>query len=145
MAIDGLRVTTIGDIPPLEDPDLGDLEADWRPVRHHLGVDAFGTNAYVAREAGQVVIEDHVEADDAGEGHRELYFVHRGESEFTVDGETFSAPAGTLVYLEDPTLRRRAVAREPGTTILAVGAQAGVAFEPSDWELRRTADIPRVT
>ncbi len=30
-------------------------------------------------------------------------------------------PAGTLVYLDDVTERRHAIAMEPGTTVLAIG------------------------
>jgi hypothetical protein len=121
------------------------LDAGWKPLRHHLGIDVFGINAYAATEAGQVVIEEHDELDDDdGPGHHELYFVHTGSARFTIDGESFDAPAGTLVYLDDPALVRKAVAAEPGTTVLAIGAQPGAAFEPSEWERRRTDDIPRV-
>jgi tetratricopeptide (TPR) repeat protein len=44
------------------------------------------------------------------------------------------APAGTLVFVRDPAARRSAVAAEPDTTVLVVGATAGQAFEPSPWE-----------
>ena len=141
MADPGFRVVRLDDIPPVEDHGL-DLEADWKPVRHHLDIDVFGINAYQAAEAGQVVIEEHDEADDYE--HHELYFVHTGRAEFTVGGETFEAPAGTLVYLDDPTLVRKAVAAEAGTTVLAIGARPGMAFQPSEWERRRTAAIPRL-
>jgi hypothetical protein len=146
MAPKGFRVTSIGWIPPVEDHGL-DLDADWKPVRHHLDIDVFGINAYQAAEPGQVVIEEHDEIDDAGDGpgHHELYFVHAGRAEFTIAGESFDAPSGTLVYLDDPTLIRKAVAAEAGTTVLAIGARAGAAFEPSEWEVRRLTDIPRVT
>ena len=58
-------------------------------MRHHLGITAFGTNAYVGRSAGDLVIEDHDEDE-----HEELYVVLSGAATFTVDGETFDAPAG---------------------------------------------------
>ena len=145
MPTQGLHVTRLDDIPGVKEHGL-EVEADWRPVRHQLGIDAFGINASAATEAGQVVIEEHHELDDAGgPGHHELYFVHTGLARFTVGGESFDAPAGTLAYLDDPALVRMAVAVEAGTTVLAVGAQPGVAFEPSEWELRRTEDIPRVS
>src|SRR3712207_1711218 len=98
------RVVHIDDLPGLNEESI---DAEWRPVRHHLGVSAFGTNAYVATEAGEVVIEDHDETDY---GHEELYVVLRGRAEFTLDGETVDARAGTLVFLPDPATRRVAVA-----------------------------------
>jgi hypothetical protein len=115
-------------------PDHGvDLEAAgelrWRPVRHTLGVRAFGCNAYTAADAGAVVVEPHDEDD-----HVELYFVHTGAARFTLAGETFDAPAGTYVYLDDPKVRREAYALEPGTTILSFGGPP--TFEPSGWEER---------
>ncbi len=57
-----------------------------------------------------------------------------GRATFTVDGDTLDVPAGSLVYLPYPTLRRHAVAAEPNTTVLAVGGKPGEAFRPSAWE-----------
>ncbi|HWC32945.1 MAG TPA: hypothetical protein VG709_07435 [Actinomycetota bacterium] len=110
------------------------VEAEWKPVRHHFGVSAFGTNAYVARGEGELLIEEHAEGDG---GHEELYVVLDGEARFTVDGESFAAPAGTLVFVPPP-LGRAAVAAKAGTAVLAVGAIPGAAFEVSRWEAART-------
>jgi hypothetical protein len=52
---------------------------------------------------------------------------------FTVDGEEVDAPAGTLVYLDDVKQRRHAIAKEAGTTVLAIGGVPGK-HEPSAWE-----------
>jgi mannose-6-phosphate isomerase-like protein (cupin superfamily) len=101
----------------------------WHPVRAHLGVRAFGTNAYSADQAGHDVVEPHSET---GTGHEELYFVARGRATFTIDGETFDAPAGTYVLVPDPEARRHATAAEPGTTVLSFGGPPD--FEPSAWE-----------
>jgi hypothetical protein len=109
-------------------PVFGTLR--WKPVRRTLGVTAFGINAYTAAEAGDEVVEDHTEATL---GHEEIYAVVRGHATFTVDGEEVDAPAGTLVYLDDPAQRRHAIAREPGTTVLAIGGKPGV-HEVSAWE-----------
>lgn len=106
-------------------PALGG-ELQWKPVRHRLGVDAFGINAYRAESVGDLVVEDH--ADE----HQELYVVVSGLARFSVEGEEFDAPAGTLVLLA-PGEHRVAHAAEPGTTVLAVGAEAQ-RFEPSAWE-----------
>ena len=113
-----------------------DAEPDWKPLRHHLGIGAFGVNAWVAPEAGGQAVERHDEAPEDGgtNGHEELYVVVRGHARFTVADEEIDAPEGTLVFISDPALVREAIASEPGTTVLAIGAARGVAFEPSDWE-----------
>jgi hypothetical protein len=87
----------------------------WKPVRKALGVSAFGINAYTAANAGDKVIEDHTEQQL---GHGEIYFVVSGHATFTVDGERIDAPAGTLVYLDDPAQRRAAVAEVAGLACL---------------------------
>ena len=120
------RVARIDDIP------AGPAQTDgieWRPVRRHLGVTAFGTNAYVGRAPGDLVIEDHDEDE-----HEELYVVLSGAATFTVDGETFDAPQGTLVLVTPPS-QRVAHAAAPDTTVLAVGAPRQ-GFSVSDWETR---------
>jgi tetratricopeptide (TPR) repeat protein len=40
------------------------------------------------------------------------------------------APAGTLVFVRDPAVRRAAIAEEDATSVLVVGAVSGRAFEP---------------
>ena len=122
------RVITVDQIEPMPTPVEEGLR--WHPVRHELGITAFGTNAYTAREAGDLVVEDHDE--DADE---ELYVVLRGAARFEVDGAAFDAPQGTLVLVTPPS-RRVARATEPDTVVLAVGATPGKAFEESDWERR---------
>lgn len=102
----------------------------WKPVRRTLGVTAFGINAYTAAAGGDEVVEDHTEEQL---GHEEVYVVVQGHATFTVDDEVVDAPAGTLVYLDDPRQRRHAVAKEPGTTVLAIGGVPGV-HEISAWE-----------
>ena len=102
----------------------------WKPVRKALGVSAFGINAYTAANAGDEVVEDHTEESL---GHEEIYAVVAGHATFTVDGEDVDAPAGTLVFLDDPKQRRHAVAKKAGTTVLAIGGTPGV-HEISAWE-----------
>jgi quercetin dioxygenase-like cupin family protein len=102
----------------------------WKPIRKTLGVTAFGINAYTAAQAGDEVVEEHTETQL---GHEEIYAVIAGRATFTVDGEEVDAPAGTLVYLDDPAQTRHAVAAEPGTTVLAIGGVPG-RHEPSAWE-----------
>jgi hypothetical protein len=102
----------------------------WHPVRAHLGIRAFGTNAYTAADVGQDVVEPHDE--DPELAHEELYFVARGRATFTLDGETFDAPTRTYVFVPDPATHRHGVAAEPGTTVLSFGGPP--TFEPSAWE-----------
>jgi tetratricopeptide (TPR) repeat protein len=103
----------------------------WRPVRRRLGIQAFGMNAYTAETAGEDLVEDHTEETYL---HEEVYFVVRGHATFTVAGEEIDAPAGTFVFIRDPTVRRYAVAREAGSTVLAVGGRPGEPFKESGWE-----------
>ncbi len=113
-------------------------QARWHTVRRTLGIQAFGVNAWTATADGQRIIGEHDEAE--GEAHEELYLVLSGRASFTVDGAEVDAPAGTLVHVPDPTVKRSAVGDE-GTTILVVGAKPGEAFTPSSWE--RTAEALR--
>jgi tetratricopeptide (TPR) repeat protein len=103
----------------------------WKPVRKTLGFSAAGINAYTAANAGDEVVEDH---DETYHGHEEIYAVIAGHATFTVDGEEVDAPAGTLVYLDDPAQQRQAFAKEPNTTVLAIGGLPG-RHEVSSWEL----------
>ena len=83
------------------------------------------------------VIEEHDERDDSEygtEGHEELFAVLSGHAVFTVDGEEVDAPAGTLVFVRDPAIKRGARATADGTEILAVGARPGAPFAVSRWE-----------
>ena len=112
-----------------------DRVGGWSPIRRTLGIQAFGVNAWTAKEAGATVIQEH----DESSGHEELYVVISGHAKFTVAGEEIDAPPGALVFVKDPTLKRAAVATEPGTTILTVGAKAGEAFHAMPWEVN--ADV----
>jgi len=134
----GFQSSHLSDIQPLHEPEPG--EATWKPVRHHFGIQAFGVNAFVAADAGEYVVEEHAEADESGTGHEELYLVTSGRAAFAVGGDEIDAPAGTLVFVPDPNVRRAAVAREAGTTVLAFGATPGVPFTISPWERKYTGD-----
>jgi len=103
----------------------------WKPVRRPLGVTAFGINAYTAANAGDDVVEEHTEESL---GHEEVYVVLSGRATFTLDGETLDAPAGTVVFVRDVTVKRHARAEEPNTAVLAVGGPRDAVYEPSAWE-----------
>ena len=131
-----MRMAHLDEIP-LGDPEDPIL---WRAVRHHFGVRAFGVNAFVARGEGQPVIEDHVETGDSTGAHEELYVVLRGRAAFTVGDERLEAGAGTFLHLPDPATRRGAVALEPDTAVLAIGAPPGAPFRVTPWERRYFPD-----
>jgi hypothetical protein len=111
---------------------------EWKPLRHELGIGAFGVNAWLAPKAGDPAVERHDEnvVEGGTNGHEELYVVLRGAARFTVGGEDIEAAAGTLVFVADPGLTREAVATADDTVVLTIGAARGVAFKPSDWEQR---------
>jgi tetratricopeptide (TPR) repeat protein len=103
---------------------------EWRPVRRRFDIRAFGVNAYAPGASGQVV-EEHSES---ALGHEEIYLVLRGRARFTVDGNEHELGPGELVFVQDPSLRRGAVALTDDTIVLALGGRPGAAHEPSAWE-----------
>jgi tetratricopeptide (TPR) repeat protein len=125
------RVAHIDEIPfaPMADGAIA-----WHPVRRTLGIGAFGVNAYSAAVPGDALIEEHDELGPGAGRHEELYVVIRGHARFTVDGEPVDAPAGTLVFVPDPSSRRSAVAFAEHTAVLVVGGRPGEAYGPSPWE-----------
>jgi hypothetical protein len=117
----------MNDNPKLRVARLDDIERRGRsiPVREHLGIHAFGVNAYTPGEDG-TLINDH---DESGSGQEELYLVLDGNASFEVDGETFDAPPGTFVSVP-PESRRKATG---DGTVLALGATPGEAYQALDW------------
>ena len=111
-------------------------------LRRHFDIASFGIGVYVADVTGAEVIEDHDETGSLAARHEELYLVLRGRATFTVDGDEVDAPPHTLVFVGDPATRRKATAREPGTTVLALGGVRGEAFAPSPWESIAGFDVP---
>jgi tetratricopeptide (TPR) repeat protein len=106
----------------------------WAMVRTHFDIQSFGVNAYIAGEAGVEVIGEHDELGENAGKHEELYFVSSGHAAFTVNSDEIDAPAGTFVFVRDPAAKRKAIAKEAGTTIVIVGGKPGEAFTPSPWE-----------
>ena len=110
-----------------EKPEQG----SWKPLRAKLGIDAFGVNAFIGREVGSRVIEEHTEE---GSAHQELYVVLAGRARFELGDEKVEAETGSLVFIADPTVKRTAFALDPNTSVLAVGAAVGSVFTPSSWD-----------
>ena len=107
---------------------LDDIERRGRdiPVREHLGIQAFGINAYTPGEDG-TLIGEHDEAGPGGQ--EELYLVLDGHATFDIDGEAIDAPRGTFVFVR-PESRRKATGQG---TVLAIGATPGEAYQGIDW------------
>jgi tetratricopeptide (TPR) repeat protein len=120
---------TVAHLDEIEEVEYG--ETAWQPVRHRLGITAFGVNAWTAHAAGDRIVADRDESEAENE---RLYVVQRGRAVFEVDGDRVEAPAGTLVFV-GPGAERTVVAEEAGTTIVVVGAGPGRAFNPDGWEL----------
>ena len=129
----------IGDVDTLAQVDPGNPDINdgaFHLVRRHFDIQAFGVNA-ASGNAGDEMIEEHHEADDEENqtnGHQELFAVMTGHALFTVDGEEIDAPAGTIVFVRDPTLIRAARATADDTTIFMVGGPTGIPYTVSRWE-----------
>ena len=102
----------MSDNPNWQVARLEDIERRDRdiPVREHLGIHAFGINAFTPGEDGMLISEH----DESGSGQEELYLVLDGNATFEIDGETVDAPAGTFVFVR-PDCRRRATGTEPSS------------------------------
>ena len=116
-------IDDLQDIPYRQDTHM-------RPVRHHLGITAFGTNAWTAASEGDRLLPEHQE----DEGTEELYVVLRGRARFEIDGTSADAPVGTLVFV-GPESSRTAFAEEAGTTVLALGSTVGQPYQAGGWEV----------
>jgi hypothetical protein len=106
---------------------LDDIERRGRdiPMREHLGIHAFGINAFASGEDGTLV-NDH---DETETGQEELYIVLDGKVTFELDGEAVDAQPGTLLFV-GPESRRKATGEG---TVLVVGATPGQAYQGVDW------------
>jgi hypothetical protein len=112
--------------------EFEDAGCRYRPIRHHLGITAFGATAWTAHAAGDLIINEHDEGDPTAD--QELFLVVRGHAVFELDGDRVDAPAGTLVFAP-PGTKRTASAREDGTTIILLEGTPGKAYEARGWEL----------
>ena len=118
---------------PLVAPGATDDGRERLDIRRRLDITAFGVQAFRAPN-GVDVIREHQEIGPLGaEGQEELYVVLNGAATFEIDGESFEAPSGSLVIVR-PAAKRRATAKEEGTTILAVGGTPGEAYDPAPEE-----------
>jgi hypothetical protein len=118
---------------PLEKLPLAaatDPGAAWYPLQHVFGLTAFGANAFVAGSEGDVLVEEH---DERKSGQEELYLVVAGRAQFRLNDEPADAAAVSVVAVKDSSVRRSAVALEPGTTLLAFGGLPREDFHSTWW------------
>jgi mannose-6-phosphate isomerase-like protein (cupin superfamily) len=129
-------VSRITDLPVVSDGKADDPV--WYPLQHALGIDTFGANVFVARQADQLLVEEH---DERESGQQELYLVLDGSAAFELDDQETQVRRGDALAVTDPSVRRRAKALTAGTVLLVVGA-ADDPFE-SSWDPAHFVDIPR--
>ena len=122
------KTAHIDDLPFEEGSSPG---TEWKPVRRIFSIGSFGTALARATRAGDVLTHDH---DEVEVRHEELFLIVSGHATYRVDGTEIDAPAGTFLYVPDPTTVRGVVAIEAGTTMFVVGAEPGAVFTPSDWD-----------
>lgn len=119
-------------------PGGGEDGPVWYPLQHFFGLTAFGANVFVAARGDETLVEAH---DERESGQEELYVVLDGEVEFEIDGDSVLVGPRTAVAIPKPAVKRRAVARKAGATLLVVGSRPGC-FE-STWRSAHFADVPR--
>jgi quercetin dioxygenase-like cupin family protein len=130
-------VKRLDEIPLVPEDESGDPL--WYPLQHHFGVTGFGINVYVAPAAEGSLIGEH---DESGSEQEELYLVTAGSARFTIAGKETVVAAGSVVAITDPTVPRKAVAIEPGTTVVVVGGARKAGFD-SSWQPEHFVSVPR--
>ncbi len=87
----------------------------FRKVRRALGVTAFGVNAIELPAGYETGRHFH-------EQQEELYFLHRGQIEITLDDDTFLLGPGGLARVDAATVRKiKNVGDEPAVYLIAGG------------------------
>ncbi|MFL6007881.1 MAG: hypothetical protein ACJ744_16715 [Gaiellaceae bacterium] len=122
-----------------EIPTVPDADVDWHPLQHYFGLNTFGANLFVARDVGDELVAAH---DETHSAQQELYLVLRGAVRFTFDDETRDAAAIAVAAVPDTSVRRSAVALEPGATMLALGAPPGE--YASTWRQSWFESVPKL-
>lgn len=123
----GYAISRLEEIEPINDG-----ARTFRPVRQHFGITTFGMTAVTAAAVGDRLVGEHEETEP--ESSEELYLVVSGQATFELAGKSHEVGSGTFVHVA-PGVRRAAVAREAGTTVIAIGAaQPGRPYTVSGWE-----------
>jgi mannose-6-phosphate isomerase-like protein (cupin superfamily) len=90
----------------------------FRKVREQLGVTAFGVNFLVFPPRYEGPNHFHDTQD-------ELYFVHRGQASFTIDGETHEVGEGGVVHVESTTHRAITNTGDDDLVLFVIGGKGG--------------------
>ena len=125
-------IVALDEIPRAADPC--DPSLDWRPVRDHLGISAFGVNAFLGAQPGDRVVELPRRGRRPATRSSTSSSAARRASSSTATSTT-CRPAASCS--SRPGSTREAFATEPDTAVLVVGAEAGEPFAPSEWEQRQ--------
>jgi len=125
----GWQTSSFGEIGSTREAAL--FPPGWLPLRLHFGITSFGVHAWQAAQAGDELLSEH---DQVLTGHEELWIVVQGAARCMLNNQTLTAPAGTLIHISDPGVRRAAVASEPETIILTVEGAPGASYQPPAWE-----------
>ena len=96
--------------------ELGD--GVFRKIRQGLGITAFGPNAVVLAPGVESRPHFHDDQD-------ELYFVHRGQAQFRLPGETRELGPGGLAHVEAKTPRQIVNVGDEDVVLVVVGAKDG--------------------
>jgi quercetin dioxygenase-like cupin family protein len=110
--------------------DVADIPTIWgtfKPVRHALGVTAFGFMQidFPPDKVGS-------EHDEASSGQEEVYLTLSGSGSLEVDGEVVDMKPGRYVRVSHDA-KRRPAAGPDGMSFLVIGGVPGGVYEP--WEL----------
>ena len=110
----------------------------FRKVRRALGVKAFGVNAIELPAGYETGRHFH-------EQQEELYFLHRGQIEITLDDDTFLLGPGGLARVDAATIRKiKNVGGEPALYIVTGGKDGYVGRDGRlpDGETSRVGESP---
>ena len=89
----------------------------WIPIRHALGIETFGMNAY-RRNTGEAVVPEHDESDG---GAPELFYVATGARRSRSAARRSTRPPARASGSRTPTATRTATANADDTLVLAIG------------------------
>jgi len=101
---------------------------NWTLVRRSLGCQALGVNLVDIAPGESIPEHDETQRDQ-----EELFYVVVGSPVLVIDGEEYSAPAGTFARVDPP--RRRTV-RNAGSdpcSVLIVSAPTTSGYQPMEW------------
>jgi hypothetical protein len=118
--------STVTDLPVVSDGEPDD--PTWYPLQHALGIDTFGANVFVARQADQVLVDKH---DERESGQQELYLLLEAAAAFDLDGEETRLERGDALAVTDPSVHRGARALEEGRRCSSWAPRTGRSSSPS--------------